>query len=526
MGYLSKRRKFNENIQRFGRSLLLPIAVMAPVGMVLGLTGALVQSYMIERLPFLGNKTLQLILVGLRDIANVVFNNIPILFAMGVAYGMSKKQKGIAVFSSVLSYLVLNITMNVWLKASGNLAEAADMANVGQAMILGIQTLRLDAMGGIISGLIGAMVADRFYDLELPLALAFFGGIRSVPIISMGITIVVGLIIPFFWQAITKGLINLSSILLNVPFGSFIFITMNRLLIPFGLHHVWNSMIRFTAAGGTYTIAGETFVGVLPALNKILFDLGPSHEAWKLMPELTRFGAQNQMIMTMFALPAIGLAMYKTAFEENKKFVKGMVITIVLTAFLGNVTEPVEFSFLFIAPLLFVFHSIAMGLVSVVLFLMNTAVGYIRGTVFDFAIFGLMYENTRWYNIVLIGIPVFFLYYFCFKWAIEKWNIATPGRESENFSHSKLLEEKRYSEIASIVIKALGGKENISDVDNCITRLRIDLHDAKKVDGDLLKESGATGVFFPSSKHIHVVFGPHVEFVRNAIDKELKGELA
>src|SRR5690625_3292325 len=448
---------------------------MAPVGMVLGISGALVQSYMIERLPFLGNPILNTILVSLRDIANIVFANIPLMFAMGVAYGMSRNQKGIAVFASVLSYLVLLTTMNVWLKVSGTLADAEDMANVGQAMVLGIQTLRLDALGGIISGLIAATVADRFYDLELPLALAFFGGTRSVPIISMGLTMVVGIIIPFFWQFITNGLIKLSSILLNKPFGSFIFITMNRLLIPFGLHHVWNSMIRFTAAGGTYTIAGETVVGIMPALNKIIFELGPSHESWSLLPELTRFGSQNQMIMTMFALPAIGLAMYKTAFDENKKFVKGMVITMVLTAFLGNVTEPVEFSFLFIAPLLFLFHSVAMGIVSVILFLMNTAVGYIRGTVFDFIIFGLMYENTRWYNIILVGVPVFILYYIVFKWAIEKWNVPTPGRETDSFSHSRLLEERKYGEIAGIIVAALGGRENITHVDNCITRLRIDL---------------------------------------------------
>lgn len=412
---MTRRQRINENIQRFGRSLLLPIAVMAPVGMILGITGALVQGYMIEKLPFLGNPILNTILISLRDIANVIFSNIPILFAMGVAYGMSKNQKGIAVFASVLSYLTLNITMHIWLKVSGNLADPDTMAQFGQATILGVQTLRLDAVGGIIAGLIASKIADRFYNLELPLALAFFGGIRSVPIISMGITIVVGLIIPFLWQGVTNGLISMSKILLNVPFGSFIFITMNRLLIPFGLHHVWNSMIRFTAAGGSYVVAGETVVGTMAALNKILFELGPSHEAWSMMPEITRFGAQNQMIMTMFALPAIGLALYKTAYDKNKPFVKGMVLTMVLTAFLGNVTEPVEFSFLFIAPLLFVFHSVFMGLVSVILFLMKTAVGYIRGTVFDFIIFGLMYENTRWYNIILIGIPTFIIYYAVFK---------------------------------------------------------------------------------------------------------------
>lgn len=348
---MSKRGKSSEEIQRFGRSLLLPIAVMAPVGMVLGLAGALVQGYMIERVPFLGNATVQLILTSLRDIANVIFSNLPILFAMGVAYGMSKKEKGIAVFSSIISYLILNATINIWLKATGNLASAEEMAQVGQGMVLGIQTLRLDVLGGIISGLVGAILTDRFYNLELPVAFAFFSGKKSVPIISIGVTMVIGLIIPFFWQMLTNALISMSSIILSGPFGVFLNIVMVRLLIPFGLHHVWSALLRFTPAGGTYVIAGETFVGVLPALNKILFELGPNHEAWEMLPDLTRFMAQNQMLVTLFIIPAIGLAMYKTAYAKNKPFVKGIIITMVLTPFLGNVTEPMEFSFLFIAPL-------------------------------------------------------------------------------------------------------------------------------------------------------------------------------
>jgi len=516
------KKNFNEQVQRFGRSLLLPIAVMAPVGMVLGLTGALVQSYMIERLPFLGNPTLQLILTSLRDIANVVFNNIPVLFAMGVAYGTSKKDKGIAVFSSILSYLVLNGTINIWLKATGNLAAADVAAQVGQGTVLGMQTLRLDALGGIISGLIGAIMTDRFYNLELPLALAFFSGKKFVPIVSIGVSIVVGLIIPYFWQYITEILIALSVVLISRPFGTFLFIIMNRLLIPFGLHHVWNSLIRFTEAGGTYTIAGEEVVGVLPALNKILFELGPSHEAWELMPQLTRFMAQNQMLLTLFMIPAVGLAMYRCAYDKNKPYAKGIILTMVLTPFLGNVTEPIEFSFLFIAPLLYAVYVLIAGIGSVALDLMGTAVGYIRGTIFDFAIFGLMYENTKWYNLFIVGIPIAVITYFVFTWAIKKWNIPTPGREEDEMTDNILIREKRYDEVAKIVVEALGGKSNIVYVDNCITRLRIDLKDYNLVDKEKLKESGTSGIFFPTKNHIHIVFGPNVEFVRNAVDEFLE----
>ncbi len=523
---MSKRRKFSENIQRFGRSLLLPIAVMAPVGMVLGLTGALVQGYMIERVPFLGNKTLQMILIGLRDIANIIFSNIPVLFAMGVAYGVSKKEKGIAVFSSIISYLILNATINVWLKATGNLASPEEMAQVGQGMILGIQTLRIDVLGGIISGLLSAWLTDKYHELELPIAFAFFSGKKFVPIVTIAATIIVGLIIPFFWQFITKGLISMSSLILSGYVGVFLNIVMVRLLIPFGLHHVWSAMLRFTPAGGTYVIAGETFVGVLPALNKILFDLGPTHEAWNMVPDLTRFMAQNQMLVTLFMIPAIGLAMYRTSFHKNKKFVKGIILTMVLTPFLGNITEPMEFSFLFIAPLLYVWYVFLAASGAVALAALKTGVGYIRGTIFDFAIFGLMYENTKWYNLLIVGIPLAIITYYSFSWAIKKWNIPTPGREEDELEHNTLIKEKRYDEIATIVIEAIGGRANILSVENCVTRLRIDLKDMHIVDKERLKQSGTSGIFFPAKNHIHIVFGPNVEFVKNAVDKELKGELA
>lgn len=522
---MGKRGRVGENIQRFGRSLLLPIAVMAPVGMVLGLTGALVQGYMVERVPFLGNEALQTILVGLRSIADVIFGNIPILFAMGVAYGVSKEEKGISVFSSMISYLILNATINVWLKTTGNLAPADEMAQVGQGMVLGIQTLRLDVLGGIISGLIAARLTDRYHEKELPIAFAFFSGKKFVPIVTIGATIVVGLIIPFFWQFVTRGLISMSSLILSGYVGVFLNIVMVRLLIPFGLHHVWSAMLRFTPAGGTYMIAGESFVGVLPSLNKILFDLGPTHEAWEMVPSLTRFMAQNQMLVTLFMIPAIGLAMYRTSFHKNRKFVKGIILTMVLTPFLGNITEPMEFSFLFIAPLLYVWYVFLAASGAVALAMLKTGVGYIRGTIFDFAIFGLMYENTRWYNLFIVGIPLALITYFSFKWAIEKWNIPTPGREEDEIEYNTLLKEKRYDEVARIVIDAIGGRANIVNVENCVTRLRVDLKDMHIVNKERLRESGTSGIFFPAKNHIHIVFGPNVEFVKNAVDRELKGEL-
>jgi PTS system maltose and glucose-specific IIC component len=517
---MSKGSKFNQKIQEFGRTLLLPIAVMAPVGMILGITGALVQPYMIARFPFLGNATLNTILVNLRMIAGAVFDNIPLMFAMGVAYGMSKKDKGISVFASVIGYIILIITMNAWLVVTGNLVEPDVMSQYGQIKVLGIQTMNINALGGIITGLVAAWVTDRFYKLELPIAFAFFSGKKSVPIITMGIMMGIGVVIPFVWQVFVSALTKLSVVFLS-PVGPFFTAAGERLFIPFGLHHLWNALFRFTEAGGSYVINGQTYVGVVPALNEVLFNLGPNSEYWDMIPSLTRFMAQQQMLCTLFAFPAIGLAMYKTAYQENKELVKSLMLTCILTALLGNVTEPLEFSFVFIAPLLYVVYAIIIGLGAVALSFANVGIGYIRGTIFDFAIFGLLYEKTNWISFVLIGSILSVVTYFVFKWAIIKFDLKTPGREDNPSLDNTLIKEKRYGEIAQIVIQALGGKANIKNVDNCITRLRIDLVDVKLVDHKLLETSGCTGIFLPAPKHIHIVYGPLVEFVRNEIDEQL-----
>lgn len=517
-----KLNKMKESVQRFGRSLLLPIGVMAPIGMIMGISGALGQDYMIEKLPFLGNPIVQNIINSLRDISSIVFDNIPLLFAMGVAYGMSKNEKGIAVFSSVLGYLTLLIVMNVYLNVTGTIeTDPNKMSQAGQGEVLGITTLRLDAFGGILSGLIAAKTTDRFYKLQLPLALAFFGGKKSVAIITFLIMIPIGLVIPIIWGIFTQFLLSISFIFLNSYIGVGVYWFIHQLLIPFGLHHVLASVVRFSEAGGIYMIDGKNYIGILNAVNKILFDSGPSSNEWcKYMSDLTKYLASGQMLITMFRIPAIGLAMYHTAFANNKVIAKGTLITIVLTAFLGNVTEPMEFAFAFISPPLFIVYALLGGIMALPLNFLDISIGYIRGTIFDFGIFGLLYENTNWYQLILLGIVNFVVFYAVFRFAITKFNLKTPGRE-ENLKNTDLLKEKRYTEIADIVIEGLGGQNNIKNVDNCVTRLRIDLYDDNKIDEEKVKDSGSSGLFKAQKNHVHVVFGPHVEFIKNAVDESL-----
>lgn len=521
----TKKSSWKDSIQTFGRSLLLPIALLAPIGMVMGICSAMGQSYMIEKFPFLGNEILKLVLSSLQTITSIVFNNIPLLFAMGVAQGMAKNEKGIAVFSSAVGYLTLNVVMSVYLKATGTMADVAVAAQVGQGTVLGIQTLKIEALGGLISGLVAAKVADRFYRLELPLTFAFFGGKKSIPIITFVCMIPIGLVIPVIWNVLTSFLISISFIFTAPYVGNAVYYTLNRALIPFGLHHVLASLVRFTEAGGTYMINGTEYVGILNATNEILFNLGPTSEYWKqLMPTLTSYLGGAQMLTTLFRVPAIGLAMYHTSFLKNRKIAKGVILTCCLTAFLGNITEPLEFSFLFISPPLFILYCVMCGIGAIPYQMLNICIGYIRGTIFDFGIFGLLYEDTQWIGLVILGIINFVVFYFVFKWFIVKFNLETPGREAFEIeeSASTLLKEKNWPAIAAIVIEGLGGKENIVNVENCISRLRVDLKDPNKVDQVKIKDSGCAGIFFPSANHIHVVFGPHVEFVRHAVDDSLK----
>ncbi len=513
-------KKINMKLQTFGRTLLLPIGVIAPVGLVLGVSNALSQEYMINLIPFLGTPIVNGFFISIKNIAQVIFSNMPLLFAMGVAYGLSKKEKGIAVFAAVISYLVLNMTMNQYLTLTGTLKDPDVMEQFSQTMVLGIQTVRVDVLGGMIIGGLSAWATDKYHDKELPTAFAFFSGKKLPPMIMILIAVVLGFTLPIIWSYVTSLLTSLGFIFEKKVLGTFSFWSINRLLIPFGMHHVFDSLIRYTEMGGVYEICGASYTGVLNALNAAMFDPTCSEVITREeMGGLTRFMAQGQMLNTLFFIPAIGLAMFHEAKKENKKAAAGLILTSVLSAFLGNVTEPMEFTFMFISPFLYVFHSIMIGIGAVFLALLTTAVGYIRGTIFDFFIFGVMVPDSGWINIVIVGIPLAIVYYFVFRFAIRKWNLVTPGREEVKIVNLKEVDREQ---LAADIIEGLGGKDNIEYVNNCVTRLRVDIKNKTLVKKDILEKTGAAGVFFPTSKHIQVVYGPQVEFIKNAVDERMK----
>lgn len=514
-------KKINMKLQTFGRTLLLPIGVIAPIGLVLGVANALTQSYMVDLVPFLANPYLNGFLVALKNISQVIFDNMPILFAMGVAYGLSRKDKGIAVFAAVISYLVLNMTMNQYLVLTNTLQDPEVMAQYSQTMVLGIQTVRVDVLGGMIIGGVAAWATDRFYTTELPTAFAFFSGKKLPPIITIGCAIALGFILPVIWAQVTEVLTQFGSLFQKQVLGTFVYWTGNRMLIPFGLHHVFASLIRYTEMGGVYNICGQDYIGALNALNVAMFDSTCQAQVTpEQMSRVTRFVGQGQMLNTLFFVPAAGLAMFHEAKDKNKAAAAGLITTSVLAAVLGNVTEPMEFTFMFISPFLYVFHALMNGIGGALLAALGTSVGYIRGTIFDFAIFGLMVPGSRWYNIIIVGLPMGVLYYFTFRFAIRKWNLLTPGREEVTQIN---LNEVNREELAKQIIEGLGGKENITYVSNCITRLRVDIDNKTLVKKEVLDKTGAAGIFFPTSKHVQIVYGPQVEFIKNAVDEAMKG---
>ncbi len=512
--------KINAPLQRFGRTLLLPIGVMAPIGMVLGISKALQQNYMLETFEFLASPLVSGFFSALINISNVVFGNIPLLFAMGVAYGLSRKEKGIAVFSATIGYLVLLATMREFLVITDQLVAPEEMAKNAQVIQLGIQTVRVDVLGGMIMGIVAALVTDRFYNIQLPVYLAFFGGKKFPPMVTIVVAVGLGFTLPFVWIGVTAVLIQLGFIFEQRILGTFIFPVVNRMLIPVGLHHVFNSMIRYTEMGGTYLVCGVEQIGALNALTYSYFDpvcggTVPPEE----MKEYTRFMAQTQMITTLFTLPAVALAMYHTAYDKYKKEAAGLLVALCATAFFGNVTEPMEFTFMFLSPILYMTHAVLDGIAAVLLYISGTAVGYIRGTIFDFIVFGIGVPGSGWFNIVWVGLLIGAAEYSIFRMVIVKFDLPTPGREKVTNLDIKNTD---MDQLGRDIIEALGGRENIVHVENCITRLRIDFVDKTKISSSKIDATGANGVIFTTSTHIHIVYGPQVEFIKNSVTDQLK----
>ena len=519
-------------LQRVGRSFMLPIALLPVAGLLLGIGSSFtnattIETYHLGKFIYEGG-VLYTILDIMSKTGSAVFDNLALLFAMGVAIGMAKKEKEVAALSGAIAYIVMNTTISALITAKGGV-EA--MAENSTTTVLGITTLQMGVFGGILVGLGVAALHNKFYKTELPQVLSFFGGTRFVPIVSTVTYLIVGIIMFYLWPVVQLGISKLGVLVLNSGYaGTWIYGILERALIPFGLHHVFYMPFWQTELGGSMMIDGNMVAGA----QNIFFAELASKSTEVFSVSATRFMAGKFPFM-IFGLPAAAFAMYKTARPEKKKVVGSLLLSAALTSMITGITEPLEFTFLFVAPLMYAVHCVLAGLSYMLMHILNVGVGMtFSGGLIDMTLFGILQGNakTHWIWIVVVGLIYAVVYYFVFYFMITKMNLKTPGREPDDvepklYRRSDVNEakaakvksaDKRASDVVSaLILKCLGGKDNLSDVDCCATRLRVTVNDASKVMDDMLKASGASGVIHKGNG-VQVIYGPKVSVIKSDLE--------
>ena len=536
-------------LQRVGRSFMLPIAVLPVAGLLLGIGSSFTNETTIATYGLqgiLGNGTvLHALLMIMNKAGNVIFDNLPIIFAVGVAIGMAKAEKEVAALSAMISFFVMHASINAVLLLAGKvLADgtiAPDVLEGTIASVCGIQTLQMGVFGGILVGLGVAALHNRFYKIELPNALSFFGGSRFVPIISTVTYVGIGILMYFNWPAVQNGIFALGGLVTGTGyFGTLIFGIIKRALIPFGLHHVFYMPFWQTAVGGTMMVDGNLIQGG----QNIFFAQLASSDVTHFSADATRYFS-GEFIFMIFGLPGAALAMYRCAKPEKKKAAGGLLLSAALACMFTGITEPIEFSFLFVAPMLFAVQVILAGSAYMVAHILNIAVGLtFSGGLLDLVIFGVLQGNakTSWLRIIPAGIVYFLLYYVLFSFLIKKFDLKTPGREDDD-EETKLYskadvnarrteakegescsqaENSKDSRSAAIAM-GMGGRNNITSVDCCATRLRCSIADSSLVDEKLLKSTGAVGVIV-KGQGIQIIYGPQVTVIKSELEAYLAEE--
>ncbi|MFD2656067.1 glucose-specific PTS transporter subunit IIBC [Gracilibacillus thailandensis] len=494
-------------LQKVGKALMLPVALLPAAGILLAFGTSFAQDQWVEKFPWFGNDIVQKVLEVMSEAGGIVFDNLPLLFAVGVAIGLAKGD-GVAGLAAIIGYLIMNVTMSVFGGITDGMTEEAAYESV-----LGIPTLGTGVFGGIIVGILAAYMYNRFFDIELPQFLGFFAGKRFVPIITAFSSLLLGIVMYLVWPFAQEGLNAVSHFMLetNRTLSTFVFGVVERALIPFGLHHIFYSPFWFEF--GTYTsAAGDVIRGDQTIFFEQLKD-GVDFTAGNFMT--------GKFPFMMFGLPAAALAIYHTAKPERKKVVGGIMFSAALTSFLTGITEPLEFSFLFVAPLLFAIHTVFAGLSFMTMYLLDVKIGMtFSGGLIDYILFGIMPNRTDWWWVIIIGLIFSVIYYFGFRFAIQKFNLATPGREDEA---QDAEEDGEVDDRPFEILEAMGGKENITNLDACITRLRVSVDDKGKVNKDRLKQLGASGVM-EVGNNIQAIYGPVSDTIRGQMQDIMDGK--
>ena len=521
-------------LQRVGRSFMLPIALLPVAGLLLGIGSSFTNETMLAAYGLNSvihpGTLIYTILDVMSQTGSAVFNNLALLFAMGVAIGMARKEKEVAALSGAVAYIIMNTAIQAMINAAGGVE--AMPANSTTTM-LGITTLQMGVFGGIVVGLGVAALHNKFYKIELPQVLAFFGGTRFVPIVSSIVYLVVGIAMFYIWPVVQSGIAALGALVLASGYaGTFIYGLLERALIPFGLHHVFYMPFWQTAVGGTAIIDGVTVTGA----QNIFFAELASKSTTVFSVSATRFMAGKFPFM-MFGLPGAALAMYQCAKPEKKKVAGGLLLSAALTAFLTGITEPLEFTFIFVALPMYAVHCVLAGLSFMLMHILNVGVGMtFSGGLIDLVLFGVMQGNakTHWMWVVVVGAVYFVLYYIIFRFMISKFNYKTPGRDDAEevklYTRADVNARNAASgstapagndPVSALIVEGLGGAANLSDVDCCATRLRCTVKDAALVKQDVLKASGASGVICKGNG-VQVVYGPKVAVIKAKLEDYLE----
>ncbi|WP_026565195.1 glucose-specific PTS transporter subunit IIBC [Bacillus sp. UNC41MFS5] len=500
-------------LQKVGKALMLPVAILPAAGILLAIGNALQNPTLIDLAPFLDNSGIAMVAKIMEQAGSVIFGNLSLLFAVGVAIGLAGGE-GVAGLAAIVGFLIMNATMGT---ALGIDADALAKNPQSYASVLGIPTLQTGVFGGIIVGLIAAYMYNKFFEIELPSYLGFFAGKRFVPIVTAASTVLLGLLMILIWPPIQSGLNAFSTNMVdaNRTIAAFIFGVIERSLIPFGLHHIFYA--PFWYEFGSYTNAAGDLV----------------RGDQRIFMEQIKDGVQNLTAGTfttgkypfmMFGLPAAALAIYHEARPEKKVFVGGLMASAALTSFLTGITEPIEFSFLFVAPVLFGIHAIFAGLSFMTMHLLNVKIGMtFSGGLIDYILFGLINPQTNAWIVIPVGLVFALIYYFGFRFAIRKFNLKTPGRELEEEEDQAPSGKSGSGDLAANILDAMGGKDNIAHLDACITRLRVSVNDIKNVDKAELKKLGAAGVL-EVGNNIQAIFGPRSETIKGQMKDIMSGK--
>lgn len=502
-------------LQRVGKALMLPVAILPAAGLLLGIGNMLVNPDFLQYVPALENDVVQAIANVLMNSGQIVFDNLSLLFAVGVAIGLSGGE-GVAGLAAIIGFLVMNVTMGTVIGVNDYVLSQGDFS---YASVLGIPTLQTGVFGGILVGILASSMYKRFFKIELPSYLGFFAGKRFVPIMTAVTSLILGLALTLVWPPIQHGLnyVSQSMIDTNKTLAAFIFGTIERSLIPFGLHHIFYS--PFWYEFGTYVDkAGELVRGDQRIFMQQLRD-GVEFTAGTF--------TTGKYPFMMFGLPAAALAIYHEAKPHNKKIVGGLMLSAALTSFLTGITEPLEFSFLFVAPLLFAVHAVFAGLSFMTMHILNVKIGMtFSGGFIDYVLFGIIPNRTAWWLVIPVGLALAVIYYFGFRFVIRKFNLMTPGREEDTGEVEDTNTEavsKTGDDLPRNILSALGGKENIAHLDACITRLRVEVKDKSGVDKTRLKKLGASGVL-EVGNNIQAIFGTRSDTIKSQIQDVISGK--